>query len=624
MPRSRISTSGAALALVAIVAATGWGAALLERPAPALERIDPPGWWPAHPVNPLRLLISGRNLGETRLRATGGGLKVGQLRHTPEGYYLFADLYVEPGAKPGRYELIVESSGGSARAPFELLEPLPSRNNLQGLSSDDVIYLIMPDRFADGDPSNNDPPESAGLYNRSAARAFHGGDLQGIIDRLDYLRDLGVTAIWTTPIYDNHNSRAESYHGYSPVNYYRVEEHFGDLAKYRELVERAHLAGIKIIQDQVLNHTGPHHPWVERPPLPSWFNGTPAKHLKNPFNFPALCDPHATAAEREPTLDGWFADLLPDLNQREEEVARYLVQNSLWWVGIAGLDGVRLDTFPLVPRSFWQRWSAEVKRCYPRLWVVGEVFHESSEVVAFFQGGRARFDGVDSGAGSLFDFPLYHAIREVFARDAPMERLVSVLRRDWLYEDPQALVTFLGNHDVRRFASEAGRDQRRLRLAFSFLLTARGIPQIYYGDEIGMEGGEDPDNRRDFPGGFPGDERNAFARGRSAEEEETFQHVRGLLRLRSRQRALRRGSHINLYVSRYHYAYLRQDGEERALVVINNSDREARLTLELRPPDTRPHGEFEEVLIGLGAAVAVDGKINVAVPARAAAVYLQR
>ena len=385
------------------------------------------------------------------------------------------------------------------------------------------MYLLMPDRFANGDPANDDPAASKGLLDRTKSRYYHGGDLRGVIDRLPYLKDLGVTAIWLNPWYDNVNHPNEretydgqaitDYHGYGAVDFYAVEERLGDLATLREMVDRAHAVGIKVIQDQVANHSGPYHPWVKDSPTPTWYYGTQEKHLANTWQTWTLQDPYSTPEMRKATLEGWFIDILPDFDQDDPEVARYTIQNTLWWVGVSGLDGIRQDTLPYVHRRFWKEWMAAIKKEYPDLRVVGELLDGDPTLVSFFQGGVVRYDGLDSGVDTLFDFPTYFEVREAFARGGSLRKVAMMLARDHLYRDASSLVTLLGLHDVPRFMGEPGARVDSLKSAFTFLATARGIPLVYYGDEIALPGGGDPDNRRDFPGGFQGDARNAFEAG---------------------------------------------------------------------------------------------------------------
>ena len=534
-------------------------AAVAVAAPPAVTKVEPPNWWAGHSINPVRLLIRGTGLHSARVTSTA---KLANVRINESGTYLFVDLYVP--SRPANLRIGISTRDGATEVPFDIIAPRPRTGRFQGLSTDDVMYLVMPDRFADGDPSNNDPPVSRGMFDRSHPRYYHGGDFRGIIQRLPYLKALGVTALWLNPIYDNANrvskglgSTFTDYHGYGAIDFYAVDEHFGALSEFRDLVEAAHKQGIKIVQDQVANHTGPHHPWVTDPPLPNWFHGTRENHLREDSQMWTLTDPRSPPALRKPILDGWFVNILPDLNQEEPEVARYLIQNTLWWIGATGLDAIRQDTLPYVPRTFWRDWMAAIKREYPGFTVIGETFNRDPALVAFFQGGRKQFDGVDSGIDTLFDFPLYFAVRDVFAGGRPARGLPAVLASDRLYPDASRLITFLGLHDVERFMNLKDASVPRLKAAFTFLLTTRGIPMIYYGDEIAMAGGDDPDNRRDFPV------------ERFANPGEVYQHIARISKLRADHDCLRRGELKHLAASDRVYAYERTSQACRAVVVLN-------------------------------------------------------
>jgi glycosidase len=576
-----------------------FGAGLVSAETPAVFRTEPPNWWAGHSHNPVRVLFTGTNLAGANIAATDG-LAVSNVTVSATGSFVFADVFIAPQARPGVRELQLETPKGRATASFEVTMPLPREKRFTGFSSDDVIYLLMPDRFANGDKSNDDPPESPGLLDRSRPRHYHGGDLQGVIHRLPYLQDLGVTALWLTPWYDNVNHlntkerytadnqrsargvASTDYHGYGAVDFYGVEERFGDLAKLRELVTTAQARGLKIIQDQVANHTGPYHPWAQHPPTPTWFNGTPEKHLENEWQIWTVADPNAPADKLKSTLEGWFINILPDLNQNDPETATYLIQNSLWWIGMTGLDAVRQDTLPYVPRQYWAQWTAALKKEYPQLTILGELWDGKPELVAFFQGGRKQFDGVDTGVDTLFDFPLYYAMRDVFAKRQPMTRLADTIAADTNYVDARHLVTFLGLHDTGRFLSEPGATRDGLKLAFTYLLTARGTPLIYYGDEIGMTGGGDPHNRADFPGGWAEDKRNAFEiTGRTTEQAGIHAHVTKLTKLRHELEPLRRGQYRDLTVSAGTYAFARVTPEASVVVAFNNTSGTQTLELNL-------------------------------------------
>ena len=609
-------------------------AAGVNAAAPEVSKVEPPNWWIGHSINPVRLLIRGRHLEGAHAVVDSAALQIGLTRVNAAGTYAFVDVSIARTATPGPHPLRLVTASGEATAPFEVLAPLTHAGRFQGFSPDDVIYLIMPDRFANGDPSNDDPAVSHGLFNRQKPRYYHGGDFQGIVDHLPYLKDLGATAIWINPVYDNANHLNErerynnqgitDYHGYGAVDFYGVEEHFGTLAQFRGLVDAAHRQGLKVIQDQVANHTGPYHPWVKDPPTPTWFHGTESHHVANTWQTWTLIDPHATAEMRAPTLDGWFIDILPDLNQDDAEVARYLIQNTLWWVGIAGLDGIRQDTLPYVPRRFWREWMAAIKREYPDLRVVGEMFDGDPAMVSFFQGGQARFDGVDSGVDTVFDFPTYFTVRHAFAEGKPVRDVAVMTGHDYLYPNASLLVTFLGLHDVNRFMSDAGATPEGLELAFTFLMTARGIPMIYYGDEIGMRGGRDPDNRRDFPGGWPEDARNAFtAAGRTPEEQAIWERVRRLTHLRGELEPLRRGPMVNLCVSDQTYGYARTGPAGPVVVLINNAASAAEVSCDLSPLGL---GEGASLTDRLGAAPELHvagGQVHARFPARTAGIYLR-
>lgn len=551
-------------------------------PAPSVSKVEPPSWWAAHTINPVRLLVRGTNLHGARVASTHQGIETSAVVVNPAGTYVFVSVHISPNAAPGDYPLTLETRGGKTSIPFRLNVPLDTATHFQGITTDDVIYLIMPDRFTNGDTSNDIPtgaPKAA--TDRKNPRAFHGGDLRGIINRLPYLKDLGVTALWLNPWYDNWNGIKTCdkpwcpntyYHGYHAIDYYAVEDRFGDMQTLRELVEKAHALRIKIIQDQVANHVGSQHPWVNDPPLDNWFHGTLARHVQNPFRADLLLSPHASDAARRPTLDGWFSDDLPDMNQEEPEVARYEIQNALWWVGITGMDGIRQDTIQYMPRAFIRDLSHALRRQYPRLWMVGEVFDRDPVHVSYFLGGRTGWDGIDTELDSLFDFPLWQTSLDAFTNKAPVSALRSMLRNDALYVDAARLVSMTNNHDVRRIASTEGMTLEGSMLHHAFLLSVRGIPQLYYGDEIFMEGGDDPDNRRDFPGGWKGDARNAFERsGRTPREQRMFEWTRDWLKLRREHAAMRHGRLIDLAFDGDSYAFARQTADETIILAFNRA-----------------------------------------------------
>jgi glycosidase len=606
---------------------------------PQVARVEPPSWWAGHSHNPVRLLLTGKNLGRAHIQVPAG-FATAQVKASADGRYLFADLHIPTNGAPGQVTLRVVNDGGADESVFALKPPLPRAGNFQGFTTDDVIYLAMTDRFANGDRANDDPETSRGLHDRTKARYYHGGDLRGVVDRLDYLSDLGITTLWLTPWYDNvnHFNRREKYsrdnklsahgepitdyHGYGAVDFYAVEERFGDLQLLRELVERAHARGLKVVQDQVANHTGPYHAWVTAPPTPTWFNGNASNHLANSWQTWTIAASNPPPDKLKSTLEGWFINILPDLNQNDPETENYLIQNSLWWVGVTGLDAVRQDTLPYVPRTYWSRWTSALKREYPNLTILGEMWDGNPELVSFFQGGRTRFDGVDSGVEALFDFPLHNAIRDVFIQGRSMTRLSETLAADTNYVNPAALVPFLGLHDTSRYLHEPGATPENMRLAFTFLLTTRGTPLIYYGDEIAMRGGSDPDNRRDFPGGWPGDAANAFdPAGRTPEQAATHAHIKQLIALRRELEPLRRGSVTNLSATFDGHAFARVCANEFTLVALNNSGHAEHFKLDLAGLPASEGVAFSDRLGALGTLNLADGKLIFTLPPKSAAVF---
>jgi glycosidase len=562
---------------------------------PAVTKIEPPNWWVG--ITPdLMVLLSGHGLQATKVACNLPEIVVERTQATQGGDYLFVWLKFSQRMRSGTIVCRINTVNGETSFELPVSNREPTARRFHGLSSDDVFYLIMPDRFANSDPTNDEPPEFPGSHDRAKPRSWHGGDLRGIRERLAYLKDLGVTTLWLTPVVKN--GAAQDYHGYGAVDLYAVDPHLGSMSDYKELASALREQRMKLFFDAVPNHVGPLHPWVKKPPLPDWFHGNAQNHfdsfspVKNSFYgrsaaggapndpFEALVDPHATPAMRRNLTDGWFFGILPDMNTENPVVAKYLLQNSIWWIESAGLDGLRVDTFPYVSRRFWAQWHAELRRSYPNLTTIGEVFHPDPTVTSFFVGGRKEWDGIDTGLSTVFDFPMFFAIRNVLLHGAPAGEIANVLRQDELYPHPDWLVTFFANHDVTRFASESGSSPEKILCAFGLILTLRGIPQLYYGDEIGMPGGGDPDNRRDFPGGWRDDRQNAFGEeSRTPEQQTIFSAVRTLLQIRRQHAALRTGKLFHIFSDEQSYVFMRQTEEERLVIVFNNASNSRSLTI---------------------------------------------
>jgi len=591
-------------------------ATVADAQAPAVRKVEPPNWW-VNFTPEVTLLLTGENLSGAQVESQTLNLGVRGAYASANGHYLFIRLKMNSSLAPGTVRLRLRTGSGSTDVQLPLKARAEAAGRYEGLSRDDVVYLIMPDRFADGDPSNDRPAGSNGTYDRNNPMAYHGGDLRGVHDHLQYLHDLGVTTLWLTPVWKNSNS---DYHGYHVVDFYALDDHMGTMAEYQSLIADAHKLGMKVLMDFVGNHTGPTNLWAGDPPTPTWLHGTPAHHLDPSYSFNGLVDPHATPRDYRATVEGWFAGKLPDLNPDDPELALYLAQNAIWWVETAQLDGFRIDTFPYSSRQFWSGWQERLHEVYPNINSIGEVADGDPSITSFFQGGRKQFDGIDTELATVFDFPLEYAIRDVVIKGEPVQKIVDVLRHDELYPHPEWLVTFIGNHDQTRFVGEPGSNPAKLKPAFALLLTMRGIPQIYSGDEIAQPGGGDPDNRRDFPGGFPGDARNAFtAAGRTPEEQDVFSYVQALLALRQKHAALRTGKQWHIGWDESYYAFLREVPEEKLLVVYNNAPSARELKIPLA--DTPVAGAHElQPLFGNIKAEILDGALHITLPSQTIAV----
>lgn len=550
-------------------------------PQPHVTKVEPPNWWTDY-VSPVMVLLYGDGLSRADISVNYPGVSVERVETQSDGKHAFVWLGIANSANPGTIKLSANTADGTATAELPLLARQPQQGRFQGVTRDDVIYLIMPDRFADGDTSNNMPAGAKpGTYDRNAAKTYHGGDLKGVIDHLDYLKDLGVTTLWLTPVYDNDNSTSD-YHGYGAIDLYKVEDHFGTMADYQSLVSTAHKQGIKVLFDTVPNHAGPHHPWANSQPAPGWLHGTPEHHINTDYDYPPITDPHAVEKNRVSALNGWFANALPDLAQENPLVAQYLLQNALWWIESSGIDGLRIDTFPYVPRIFWHYYLSGIFQTYPNFFAVGEIYNPDPTITSYWAGGNTGFDGVDTLLTTPFDFPMQSAIHQVINQGAPAKLIANILRQDRLFPHPELLVPFIGNHDMPRFMTQANGSPEKLKAAFGLLLTLRGIPQIYYGDEIGMTGGDDPEDRHDFPGGFAGDKHNAFtSAGRTPQEQDIYSHVQSLLKLRRDHPALREGTLKHVEVTDDYYLFTRETPGERLLVAFYKGDTSKDLPVDL-------------------------------------------
>jgi glycosidase len=495
---------------------------------------------------------------------------------------------------------LVFSGAKKVTYPYELRARNPDKSRVQGVSTADFIYMLMPDRFANGDPKN-DVVKSTRVNHiaRDSMYARHGGDLKGIENHFDYLKSLGVTAIWPTPVVENDMPKA-SYHGYAVTDYYAVDPRFGSNEKYVQFVQKAHNQGLKVIHDVVLNHMGSYNYLQLDPPTSEWVHQW-ASFTRSNYNNAPLNDPYASQYDTKLYSDGWFDTTMPDLNQSNPVVANYLIQNFIWWVEYTGLDGYRIDTYPYSDATFLLQWGKALQEEYPQLGLFGEATVHSPAQEAFF--ARNIFqpvDGFKANLPSLLDFPLNGAIIDVLKSKEPTDisKLYYTLQADWMYQDPTRNVVFLDNHDMSRFYSVIGEDFNKMKMGLAWLMTTRGIPNIYYGTEVLMKNFSDPDGkvREDFPGGWPGDKKNYFtAAGRTGQAGEAFNYLSKLGLYRKAHPVLQTGKLMQFIPDQNVYTYFRYSDAGTVMVLMNVN----------KEPKTVDGGRFAERTNGFSAGTEV-------------------
>jgi neopullulanase len=538
--------------------------------APTVKTIEPPNWWTGMASDTLQLMLTGQELDGIAVSTSDPGITVLSVESTGNPAYAFVTLIIGPAAHPGTCRFSISKGSSSSVIQYPLLPRTSSAGRYQGFGPDDVIYLITPDRFSDGDTSNNSIDGMRDGYNPGKLIGRHGGDLRGITNHLTYLRDLGVTALWINPLIENDTRM--SYHGYASTNLYRIDRRFGTNDEYRELVAEAHRLGLKIIMDHVSNHISLDHPWIANLPESSWLNGSKEHHQNNRHQKALLTDPYSDSTLKSNVTDGWFQDYMPDLNQRNPRLSRYLIQNTIWWIESTGLDGIREDTYSYADAGYMNRWEKAIFTEYPRFNIVGEVWLNDPVYIAPYQAGSRLWD-TTSLLPSITDYGLFTPFMRVFGNDkADISVIYECLGKDFLYPTPDKLMTFLDNHDVTRIMSICKGDAQRFKLALTLLLTIRGIPEMLYATELGMAGEDDHGLiRADFPGGFPHDTRDAFtAKGRTPRENDIYDFTHTLLSLRKEHSALRTGRFIHFPPHNNVYVYFRITTDETVMVVINN------------------------------------------------------
>ena len=616
------------LALATLALAVAAPPALAQ---PAVERVEPAFWWAGMEHGELQVLVYGDDVGRSRATLDAyPGVRLDAATAVESPNYLFLDLTLAPTVRPGTLTFRFEHPDGDLARTYELRPRQrggAGQAGAAGFTSRDVIYLMMPDRFADGDVANNAVAGMLEGTDRSDPNARHGGDFAGVRERLGYLDGLGVTALWFTPVFENDMTpEYGAYHGYAATDMYKVDRRFGSNDEFAALVEAAHDRGLKVIMDMIHNHVGDRHWWLADPPTSDWVHDFERVGVTN-YAVTAAVDPYASEHDHDRLVDGWFVAEMPDLDQDNDLLAQYLLQNTVWWIEWAGIDGIRMDTYPFPDRDYMARWAEHVLAEYPDFNIVGEAWMSTPPHEAFWQRGfeAANGDGYDSHLPSVTDFPLSYAFRDAVAPDGSLDRLYTTLAQDLLYPEPDRLVTFLDNHDTVRFLSRVGEDDAALRMGYAVLMTTRGIPQVYYGTELGMANLDpslgDGSKRADMMGGFPGDERDAFTRaGRTDRENEVFDYVQALTTWRRTADVVHHGRLTHFVPQDDVYVYFRHPapGEPGGSVMVAvNAAAEAR-TLGLDRFAERLGGYASARDVVGGGAVALGETL--AVPARTALV----
>lgn len=558
-------------------------------------RVDPPHWWVGTPANRLELLVSSdAELSSATLN--GQGISVVSDVAASNPHYRYVTVEIHPDAKPSSATLVAEAGRKKIRTEWKLKERRP-RSLEAGLSQRDLIYLVTPDRFANGDPSNDD---IAGMTERGVDRAHnykrHGGDLVGMTAHLDYVKSLGATAVWPMPLLEN-DMPAASYHGYAITDHYRIDPRYGSHLDYINWVDGLHARGMKAIKDMVFNHVGTGHYLYQSPPDSSWFNAWPSAPARDPrakargeekpaftsiHRYQTLYDPYASARDRERQTDGWFVGSMPDVNGRDLHCARYFIQNSLWWIEEAQLDGFRVDTWLYPDQAFMREWMAAVKAFEPKFYVYSESWVHSAHAQAFYLETHPNLTGAA-------DFPMYWGLKKAVERPSGwnegMADVYNALAADYLYGFDRAgdhLVTFVDNHDEGRFFGKVGKDLNRFKLGLGMLYTLRGIPSIYYGTELLYSALDDHGSmRQDFAGGWPGDKTSGFTgQGLTAEQREAQAYVRQLGALRAANPLIGTGSFMQFTPDMGSFAYAWYSDTEVILILANGDEREHRWPTE--------------------------------------------
>jgi neopullulanase len=550
-----------------------------------ITHIDPPFWWTDMKNTELQIMVYGKNISGSKVTISYPGVKVKEIVSVESPNYLFIYLDITDSAEPGIINIEFSEGKKKTIQPYEL-KPRNPKPGALGFTTADVLYLITPDRFANGDPSNDNLEGAVVSRERSGSR--HGGDIRGIINNYDYLQDLGITTIWLNPVQKN---GPNTYHGYAITDFYQVDPRYGTTNEYIEMIDKAHDRGMKVVMDMIFNHCGSSHWWMMDLPANDWINYNNT-YVQTNHNKWSVVDVHAPESEKKQLVDGWFVRGMPDLNQRNRLVATYLIQNSIWWIEYTRIDGIRQDTYPYADYEFMSRWCREVTDEYPDFNIVGESWYPGGPgFIAWWQ-RNSKVSNTNSYLKTVMDFSLTFICQQAFVdenvnsdgKSRGLFRIYESLAQDFLYPDLKNILIFLDNHDLGRFSLQEDADLRKYKQGIAFLLTTRGIPQIYYGTEIAMTGTKesgDGNIRKDFPGGWKEDPVDAFkAEGRTPQQKEAWDFMQRLLHWRMGNKAVTEGNLIHYAPDNSGcYVYARIKDDKTALVILNGSNKDQILSM---------------------------------------------
>ena len=566
-------------------------------------KIEPAFWWSGMKKPELQLMVYGKDIAGylPSINYPGVQLKSSVALESPNYLLIYLDV---ANAQPGTFNITFTQGKKSFKMPYELKARKANADQIKGFDSSDVLYLIMPDRFADGDPSLDQIPMRTDYkVDRNNPNARHGGDLAGIEQHLDYIEDLGVTAIWLNPVLEN-DMKGGSYHGYATTDYYRVDPRFGSNEDYKRLIDKTHQKGMKVVMDMIFNHCGSDHPWMRDVPSHDWFNNLD-HYVQTNHDKEAYFDPYVSDYDKNCMINGWFVPSMPDLNQMNPHVAKYLIQNSIWWIEYSGVDGIRQDTYPYADVDMMHDWCEAVELEYPDYNIVGEAWMNYTIGSAYWQRGSRLNFGKDTGLKSVMDFRLMGIAHDVFHADGGLQGVFEHLCYDYVYPDINHVLRFLENHDTDRFLREmpkSSADLYAFKQGVTFLLTIPGIPQLYYGQELLMNGTKEKSDgyiRLDVPGGWPGDKVNQFEpSGRTAVQNEAWTFIQTLLKWRKGNEVIAKGKMKHFMPNKGVYVYERSLNGKRVMVLMNGSSKAVELSLDRYAESLQGTAQGKDILTG--------------------------